>query len=393
MQTIGSQRSLFDIPAGVAYFNTAYNAPQLNAARTALVAAAGAKSHPWERSAADFFADVEHIRNLAADLFGGDADGYAVVPAASYGLSAAARAIQPTLKRGSRIVVLDEEFPSNVLPWRRVDVESGAIVTTVPKPADGDWTRATLAVVAEGASVVALAPCHWTNGARLDLVAIGRACRDVNAALVVDASQGLGAMPFEMAAVQPDFLVSAGYKWLLCPYGVGLMFVAPAWREARPLEESWMARANAVDFTALADYSDSYMTGARRFDVGEKCTALLPGAIAGLEQLKAWGIKNIAGALEAINARIALRLEALGFVLPPSAQRCPHMFGARLPQGLGSDFVGSLRARGVFVSQRGASIRFAPHLHVTDADIDQLFAALDEVTSGGTQGRRAHAAR
>ena len=89
-------------------------------------------------------------------LFGGDADGYAVVPAASYGLSAAARAIQPTLKAGDRIVVLDEEFPSNVLPWRRVALETGAVVATVPTPADGDWTTATLAVIAQGARVAAL---------------------------------------------------------------------------------------------------------------------------------------------------------------------------------------------------------------------------------------------
>ena len=79
--------------------------------RAALVAAAQANSHPWERRPADFFADAERIRELAASLFGGEADGCAIVPAASYGLSAAARAIQPMLKTGDRIVVLDDGFP------------------------------------------------------------------------------------------------------------------------------------------------------------------------------------------------------------------------------------------------------------------------------------------
>ena len=377
MLTIGSQRHLFDIPAGIAYFNTAYNSPLLNSSRTALVNASHSKSHPWERPPADFFNDAERIRELSAVLFGGDADGYAVVPAASYGLSAAARAIQPTLRVNDRIVVLDEEFPSNVLPWRRVARETGAVVVTVPTPADGDWTTATLAVIAEGARVAALSPCHWTNGARLDLVAIGRACRGAGATLVLDATQALGAMPFDMAAVQPDFLVAAGYKWLLCPYGVGLMYVAAAWRDERPLEETWLARVNAADFSALVDYSDTYMPGARRFDVGEKCTAILPGAIAALEQLQAWGVDKVARALGQINERIASRLEALGFTLPPSSQRCPHFVGARLPQGVTGNLVGSLRAQHVFISQRGSSIRVAPHLHVTEPDVEQLFAALD----------------
>src|SRR5215468_551606 len=137
MLTIGTQRPLFDIPAGIAYFNTAYNAPLLNSSRTALVRAAHAKSHPWERPPADFFSDAERVRVLAATLFGGDADGYALVPAASYGLSAAARAIQPTLKVNDRIVVLEEEFPSNVLPWRRIALETGAVIATVPTPVDG----------------------------------------------------------------------------------------------------------------------------------------------------------------------------------------------------------------------------------------------------------------
>jgi selenocysteine lyase/cysteine desulfurase len=386
MLTIGSERSLFDIPAGTAYFNTAYNSPLLNSSRTALVRAAQAKSRPWERPPADFFDDAERIRVLAASLFGGDAEGYAVVPAASYGLSAAARAIQPTLKTNDRIVVLDEEFPSNVLPWRRVALETGAVIATVPTPADGNWTTATLAVIAQGARVAALSPCHWTNGARLDLVAIGQRCRAVGATLVLDATQALGAMPFDLSAVQPDFLVAAGYKWLLCPYGVGLLYVAAPWRDARPLEETWLARVNAADFSALVDYSDTYLPGARRFDVGEKCTAILPGAIAALEQLQAWGVADVARTLSQINDRIASRLDALGFALPPLSQRCPHFIGARLPQGLAGNLVGSLRAQQVFISQRGSSIRVAPHLHVTELDIEQFLAALDVAVASSTLG-------
>jgi len=379
MIDIGPQRALFDIPPGVAYLNTAYNAPLLNSSRARLIASAGAKSHPWERPASDFFADAERLRELAAGLFGGDADGYAVIPASSYGISTAARAVEPTLKSGDRIVLLDEDFPSNVLPWRRVARETGAILVTVPTPADGDWTAATLATIAQGAKVVAAGNCHWTNGARLDLEAIGHACRQQGAVLSLDITQSLGALPFDVAAVQPDFMVASGYKWLLCPYGFSLMYVGPRWRDARPLEEIWLARMDAQNFAGLVNYNDAYKPGARRFDVGETCTAILPGAIAALEQLQAWGVVQISEALGAINRRIQDRLETLGFTLPPPAQRCPHMFGARLPKEFTGDLVGALRARQVYISQRGSSVRFAPHLHVTEADLDQLFAALETI--------------
>ena len=280
MISIPSQRHLFDVPDDVAYFNCAYNSPQLNASLNRLLAGARTKCHPWERTPASFFDDAETIRRLSSAVFGGDADGYAVVPAASYGLSTAARAVEPHLQSGDRILVIAEEFPSNVLPWKRTAQEAGAVLETVPYPEDGDWTRAILGRIETGVKVVAVSTCHWTNGAFIDLRPIGKACRDVNAVLVVDATQSLGAMPFPLDEVKPDFLVAAGYKWLLCPYGFSLLYVSEPWRSARPLEETWLARLNAEDFTALVKYSDTYMPGARRFDVGEKCSAtILPGAI------------------------------------------------------------------------------------------------------------------
>jgi selenocysteine lyase/cysteine desulfurase len=380
MYAVGSQRSLFDIPQGVAFFNTATNSPLLNASRTRLLEAAGAKSRPWERQPADFFADAERIRGLAADLFGADADAWAIIPAASYGVSAAARIIEPTLKPGDRILLMAEEFPSNVLPWRRVAENTGAALTTVTTPADGDWTAAILAAIRPGIRVVTLSHCHWTNGALLDLAPIGAACRRVGAIFVLDLTQSLGALPLDLAALDPDFMVAAGYKWLLCPYGFGLMYVAPRWRDARPLEETWLARANAEDFATLVNYSDVYRPGARRFDVGETCvTTILPGAIAALEQLKAWGVARIAESLRAICNRIVPELEAQGFAMPPASRRAPHMFGATLPAGRNDDVAGRLREQNVFVSRRGSSIRFSPHLHVIEADLAQLTDALRRI--------------
>lgn len=377
MPSISSQRHLFDVPDNVAYFNCAYNSPQLNESLNQLLAGARTKCHPWERAPASFFDDAETIRRLSFAIFGGDADGYAVVPAASYGLSTAARAVEPHLQSGDRILVIAEEFPSNVLPWKRTAQEAGAVLETVPYPEDGNWTQAVLGRIEMGVKVVAVSTCHWTNGAFIDLRPIGKACRDVNAVLVVDATQSLGAMPFPLDEVKPDFLVAAGYKWLLCPYGFSLLYVSERWRSARPLEESWLARLNAEDFTALVKYSDTYMPGARRFDVGEKCTAtVLPGAIAALEQLKTWGIGNIAATLSNINSAIAVHLEQLGFRLPPEAQRCPHMFGAQLPTEQTANFVADLKARNIFISQRGSALRFAPHLHVSEHDLQRLMEAL-----------------
>ena len=194
-----SCRALFDIPDDVAYFNTAYNAPLLRASRDALVCAAGAKLRPWERAPADFFADAETLRGVSAALFGTAAENFAIVPAASYGISTAARILEPRLQAGDHILVAAQEFPSNIFPWQRIAAERGAAIRTAGRPVDGDWTRAVLAALDPSVRIAALSACHWTDGATFDLVAIGAACRANGTVLVLDVTQSLGAAPLDLA--------------------------------------------------------------------------------------------------------------------------------------------------------------------------------------------------
>ncbi len=380
MNELPSQRHLFDIPDEIAYFNCAYTSPLLKESRDRLHIGVNSKSYPWEITVNDFFDNAEIIRSLASIIFGGDADGYAVVPSASYGISTAARAVETILQPGDIILVIEEAFPSNYLPWERTAGETNANIIIVPTPFDGNWTNAILERIIKGVKVVAVPNCHWTNGAFIDLKIIGQACRSIEAMLVVDATQSLGAMPLSIEDVKPDFLVAAGYKWLLCPYGFSLLYVSEFWREARPLEETWIARDNAKDFTALAKYSKNYMSGARRFEVGEKCTpTLLPGAIAAFERIKEWGVDSIAKTLMKMNEKISIHIENLGFELLNISQRSPHMFGAQLPKRFEGNLISELKKRKIFISQRGNAVRFAPHLYVNNRDIDRLLDVLNEI--------------
>ena len=377
---IPSQRHLFDIPEEIAYFNCAANAPLLKESVKRLHVGVDAKSHPWKWAPSAYFDDAETVRQLAAQVFGGEADGFATIPAASYGISTAARAIEPTLQKGDRLLIVQDEFPSVVLPLKRAAQETGAEIVTITSPDDGNWTQAIKARLDNRVKVVAISSCHWTNGAYIDLVGIGEACRAIGSTYIIDATQTLGAMPFPIDHIQPDFLVAAGYKWLLAPYGFGLLYVAKQWRESRPLEETWLVRERADQLIGLLDYPATYMPGARRFEVGEKCApTLLPGAIAALEQLREWGIKNIADSLAVINHKISNHLEQLGFGVPDEKLRCPHLFGATVPNGYDGNLVEALARRHVYVSQRANSIRFAPHLHINENDVNKLLEALSEL--------------
>ena len=375
---IPNQRHLFDIPDDIAYFNCAYMSPQLKAVRAAGHAGVDRKTSPWSLTPADFFTESETARGLFAKLVGGRADDVAIISSASYGLAIAARNIP--LQKGQKILLLEEQFPSNVYCWSERAAQCGAEIVTIPIPADHDWTAAVLAAIDETVAVAALPHNHWTDGSLLDLEAIGAALRAGGAKLVLDITQSIGAMPIDVAKVKPDFLVAACYKWMLGPYSLGFLYVTPEFQAGEPLEYNWITRAGAEDFSGLVDYADDYQPGARRYDMGERANfSLMPMAIAALEQLLDWGIADIQMTLAARTADIAGKCESLGLMPLPQSLRAGHFLGLRREGGLPKGLLETLLAEGIYISVRGSSLRVTPHLFNNDADVDKLVAALKKI--------------
>ena len=377
--SVASERGLFAIPDDVTYLNCASMSPQLRSVTAAGLVAVRSKASPWNYRALDWFVHAEPLRALFARVIGGDAECIALVPSASYGLAVAAANVP--VRAGQTILVIDREFPSNVYTWHELARRTGARVHTVTREAGASWTDAILDALSAGdVALVATPVCHWTDGTLMDIERIGAAARAAGAALVVDASQTAGAHPIDVAASQPDFLVAVGYKWLMGPYSLGYLYVAPKWHERGvPIEQTWMSRAGAEDFARLVDYSAEMRAGARRFDMGEFSQFnLLPMATAALEQVLEWGVDFVAREVGALTAAIARDAGALGCIVADERDRVRHMLGVQLPGGLPADLADRLADAKVFVSVRGDSIRVAPHLYNDERDVQRFISVLGE---------------
>lgn len=382
---IPCQRHLFDIPADVAYFNCAYIGPLPLAAREAGLRGVERKAQPWRIQPQDFFTDAERGRGLFARLVNAAPGDVALVPSASYGMAVAARNLP--LAAGQCILLLAEQFPSHVYAWRELARARGGEIVTLDRPGDDDWTGAVLAAIdrLDGRLAIAALPhVHWTDGAMLDLVAVGARLRRAGAALAIDGTQSIGALPFDVQAIQPDFLVAATYKWLLGPYGGGFLYVAPRWHGGEPLEHNWIARAGSEDFSGLVNYRDDFQPGARRFDVGERGNIhLVPMANAALEQILAWGVDAIQQSLRALTDRIAARAAGLGIAAVPPDRRAGHYLGLRFPGGVPGGLIETLAAARVHVSVRGrAAMRVTPHLWIDEADEARFYRVLEGAMRG-----------
>ena len=372
---LGSQRDLFDVPDEIAYLNTANMSPLLRSVREAGGRALARRAAPWTIAASDWFSDVERLRNAFAGVMGVQSDGVALVPATSYGLAVAARNL--AAKPGEQVVALAGEYPSNYYTWRRFCQRHGAELVVVDRTTDQTWTEAVLDRIGERTAVLAVPNVHWTNGSLLDLEVVVPAARQVGAAVVIDASQSLGAMPLDVERLQPDFLVSVGYKWLLGPLGVGCLYVAERYRDGEPIEENWINREGSEDFAALADYTEAYRAGARRFDVGQRTNfGLVPMAVAAVEQVLEWTVGGVAASLQEVTDEIGRRAAGLGYAVPAQDRHGPHMLGIDLPRDVATVVDRRLVASGVIASVRGSSLRIAPHLHTNESDIDRLLDCL-----------------
>jgi len=372
-------RAAFDIPRDVCYLNACYMTPQPRAVLEATIRGAELRAQPWRVAPPDFFREVEALRAAFARQVGCPPDNIAIVPSAGYGVSCAANNLP--LTEGGLILALDEQFPSNYYAWRREALAANAEFCVVKKEAGQSWSEALLEAIrnqGDNIKVATLEGHHWASAEFVDLDAVIPALRDVGAKVVLDLTQSIGAYPIDIAQLAPDFMVAAGYKWQFCPYGVGFLYVEDQYFDGAPIEEAWMDRDGAEDFSRLADFTDSYQPGARRFDMSEKSSfSNIAGALAALQTLEEWGITTISETLSVTNGRIAAILSDYGFETMATDARAPHFQGARLPVSATDPRILAERlvANNVYASVRGDYLRVAPHLYTDDIDL----ARFDEV--------------
>jgi selenocysteine lyase/cysteine desulfurase len=373
--SLTGQRQLFDIPLDVAYFDCATISPIPKASLQACTLGAGRELRPWNLTASSFFEDAEACRALAGGLIGATADDVAIIPGAAYGAAIAAANIP--IARHQDILILEGQHTANAYSWRKAAASTGARVRTLKRPAGGDWTAVVLEAISPATAVAALPHCHSSDGRPLDLGLIGRNLREQGAALVVDATHSLGARFLDVRQVQPDFLFSACYKWLLGPYATGLIYVAPKHQNGVCLEEPGLNRADSSNFAGNTSHLESYLPGARRYDVsGRGNFGLLPGLEASLRLVDAIGIKQIENFLAKTVREIAEEVLALKLPLPSAPEAHGHSVSIECAPGANDQLIGAMASLGVHTSIRGNWMRITPHIYNTPGDIDRLLQAL-----------------
>jgi selenocysteine lyase/cysteine desulfurase len=383
-----SQKHLFSLDEGIHYLNCATMSPNLKAVEAAGIEGILRKSNPQKITQETFFETTEPVKKNFAKLINcPDPERIALIPSTSYGMAIVAKnlAYKPNLRAGQEILMVHEEFPSDVYAWEGVCMEKGLVTKTIKPPTTLEnrgriWNENLINSINTNTCMVVISPTHWADGTRFDLEAIGQQCRLFGALFIIDGTQSLGALPIDIQTFRPDALINVGYKWLLGPYSSGVAYFGEYFDTGLPIERNWINRVGSEEFRNLVNYQDNYRPKADRYNVGERSNFILnPMLVKSLEQLLDWGIPNIQEYCKNLMQSPLTILQSEGYWVENEDYRANHLIGLRVPAGAAiSKIQAALKLRNVFVSFRGDAIRVSTNVFNETQDVEMLVEGLLE---------------
>ena len=361
------------------YLNLAGQSPMPKVSHRAVVAALELKKFPHRIPDSAFFDVPNRIRASIAKLIGSKPEEIALTTGASTGMAAVAYGLnwQP----GDEVVTAKGEFPMQYTTWKPMEAREG-IKLKVVAPRDRFITADdVIGALTAKTRVVSISHVRFDTGGMIDAARIAAACHAQGTLFLLDVSQSCGAVPMSVEALGADFLVCAGYKWLLGPFGTGFF-----WAKSEHLANIrsgpfyWMATGGADNFAALAANDPKPGNDSKRWDAAETANYLNNAAVdaslefvlrAGPETVTAHNHKLIDFLYERLPKDRCVPSSPLDHSL-----RGPYgCFTARKPEATAALYE-RLRNENVITSLREGNIRVSPYLYNTERDIDRLIFAI-----------------
>ena len=329
-----------------------------------------------ERGAADWrrwYGTIERAREKAARFLGADRREIAFLPSTSWALNLVARAYP--WKPGDNVVGDDIEFPSNSVPWKLLK-DSGVEYRAVRERNGRVTTDDIAARVDARTRVVAVSWVAFHNGWVFPLDEIGRFCRERGILLVVDAIQGLGALPLDVSRTPIDVLAADSHKWLLGAECSTLFYVREAVRDRVPAIFGgwWNTRGSEGDgFLGqdLAMYGSS-----RRYEPGSLPTAQLAGLEAAIDLLTEMEMASVRDRILRVVRFLRDGLAARGWRIASPEPLSSGILAAVPPRDDARVWARRLEDLKIIVSPREGAVRFSPHAYNDEGEVARILGAI-----------------
>ena len=317
------------------------------------------------------------LHQVASRLINAGPEDIAVGSSATELLCSLAWAISPS--KDQNVVSTEIVFPSTVYPWQRVASSTGCEIRLAKEKNNFIHIDEIITLIDQHTAVVCISHVEYGNGQTFDLHLLAEATHEHGALLVVDATQSAGAIPIDVQACPIDALISGAYKWLCGPFGAAFMYLAPHLQtKLEPGLVGFRSHKNMWDLDASRI---DYPQAAEKFEFSTMAFGCAVGLTRAINFLNDIGVENIFQYNRQLADRLIEGLQARGAVITsPLEDKSRSSIVRAHFENIGSNkIIQSLKQAGVFVSRRGDSIRFSPHLYNSISDIDKALAEIDNI--------------
>jgi cysteine desulfurase / selenocysteine lyase len=365
--------------------NFAAHAAIPRVALNAVQSSVAAKMRPHIVDDRSFFSVAASLRQTLATLIGANPDEVALTSGAGAGLAAIAYALK--WSTGDEVIVARGEFPVQYATWKPMEAREGIKVRIAVPQGQFIQSDDLVAAMTPSTRVISVSHVRFDDGSMLDVSSLAAACKRNGTLLVLDVSQSCGAIPMNVRSLGADFIVCAGYKYLLSPWGTGFLWTRKENLDSlRPGPYNWLSQG--VESFAHLNYVDPEPAPSlSRWDSAEAAS-----------------IYNFN--LTVMEASTKFVLDAGPALIRDHNQALIEHFFQRLPEGyrlasprqvsqrgvFGCIEVGSradteslyqtLRDEGFVVALREGKIRVAPHLLNSTEDMDRLLVVMAKGVEG-----------
>jgi cysteine desulfurase / selenocysteine lyase len=315
----------------------------------------------------DWFDDLDELRGKVARLVGAQPDDIAFITAACHGLATVLSGID--WKPGDEILTLEHEFPNNLYA-----AQSQLGVRGI----ECAWSELEQHVTPR-TRIALLSTVNYVTGLRPDLDGVIRRLRERNVLVYVDGTQSLGALRFDCARTQPDFLSVDAYKWLISPNGAGFLYVRPEVRHwLRPNVIGWRSDRNWRGVDNLHHGAPRFHDSSEKYEGGMMVFSSLYAMRASISLMEEIGPAVIEQRVLQLAGEVRRQMVALGAELYPREEPClpSQIVLAKLPRVDVSAFAKQLQSEGIIVSARKGYLRVSAHFYNDEQDIEKLAAAV-----------------
>lgn len=123
------------------------------------------------------------------------------------------------------VVVIENEFSSNLLAWENL-ASYGVEVRKVTVEPNGILSLDRLREKIDAHTrLVSVSWVNYLTGYRIDLEKVCSLVHEAGAQLFLDAIQGLGVFPCDVSQIPIDYVAADGHKWMLGPEGAGILYI------------------------------------------------------------------------------------------------------------------------------------------------------------------------